>query len=91
MEFNVLLSTTSSSEVMELNVQYGEEVDVADWFTGFCAVYQVGGLTQQPAEPGESPPKKAKRDRPRGSKKVFQVCSSISGSVDLVAFPLWCC
>ena len=61
---------------MQLDVQYGEEVDVADWFTGFCAVYQVGGLTQQPAEPVESPPKKAKRGRPRGSKKVFQVCSS---------------
>ena len=53
-------------------VQYGEEVDVADWFAGFCMIFTAERVTQA-REEEQSPPKKARRGRARGSKKVFQV------------------
>ena len=49
--------------------QYGESVDVADWFSGFCAVYEqpvAGAEEQQPT------PKPTIKRRGRPSKKVLQ-------------------
>ena len=54
-------------------MQYGEEVDVADWFAGFCMIFTAESVTKAVEEEEHSPPKKAKRGRPRGSKKVYQV------------------
>lgn len=57
-------------------LQYGEEVDVADWFASFCTVFSAEEVLQTGNEEEKSPAKKARRGRPRGSKKVFRVCCS---------------
>ena len=59
-------------------MQYGEEVDVADWFSGFCTVFKVEDILQ--ADEKSSPPKKQKRGRARGSKTVHQVNATSSRS-----------
>ncbi len=57
-------------------VQYGESVDVADWFSGFCAVHDSSdGSPEEEAQAAVVPKLKKKRGRP--SKKVLQrVCPS---------------
>ncbi len=57
-------------------VQYGESVDVADWFSGFCAVHDSSdGSPEEEAQAAVVPKPKKRRGRP--SKKVLQrVCPS---------------
>ena len=55
-------------------LQYGEDVDVADWFNGFCIVHKAPQAAAEKGNaPGPSPPKKARRPKARGSRKVLQV------------------
>ena len=72
-EVDAMLST---SEAGHLNTeglpQYGEEVDVRDWFAGFCMMFTAENVTQA-REEEQTPPKRARRGRPRGSRKVYQV------------------
>lgn len=52
-------------------VQYGESVDVADWFSGFCAVHDSSdGSPEEEAQAAVVPKLKKRRGRP--SKKVLQ-------------------
>ena len=59
-----------------LLVQYGESVDVADWFSGFCAVHDSSdGMPKEEQQADAAPKPKKRRGRP--SKKVLQrVCST---------------
>lgn len=54
-------------------VQYGEDVDVADWFAGFSMVYQATPVVEEEEEDQPSPEKKGRRGKGRGSRKVLQV------------------
>lgn len=58
-------------------MQYGEDVDVADWFAGFCTMYRGDGAEEPPQE--ASPPKKARR----GSRK-----STAAPQVERCAFKI---
>jgi hypothetical protein len=52
-------------------VQYGESVDVADWFSGFCAIHDSSdGSPEEEAQAAVVPKLKKRRGRP--SKKVLQ-------------------
>ena len=51
-------------------LQYGEAVDVADWFSGFCAIH--GSSDDLPEEEPAAPTPKTKKRRGRPSKKVLQ-------------------
>ena len=52
-------------------IQYGESVDVADWFSSFCAIHDSSDGTLEEEQHAASTPKpKKKRGRP--SKKVLQ-------------------
>lgn len=56
-------------------LQYGEDVDVHDWFASFCEVHSVEVAQEQPDQP--SPPKKARKAQTkRGSRKVLQASLS---------------
>ena len=59
-------------------MQYGESVDVADWFSGFCAVHDSsdGSPQEEEAQPATEP--KAKKRRGRPSKKVLQRVSPLT-------------
>lgn len=70
-------------------MQYGESIDVADWFAGFCQVYGrsiVAPTAEATAEgapeaSGKGMPSGRGRRGPRGSRKVFQVQYSMSRRV----------
>jgi hypothetical protein len=53
-------------------VQYGEDVDVADWFAGFSTVYEADQVVEE-VEDEPSPAKKGRRGKGRGSRKIIQV------------------
>ena len=59
-------------------MQYGESVDVADWFSGFCAVHDSSGgqPQEEEAQPATEPKPKKRRGRP--SKKVLQRVSPLT-------------
>ena len=62
------------------HTQYVESVDVADWFSGFCAIHDSSDGT--PEEERTAPTPKPKKKRGRPSKKVLQrvsvpVCNMI--------------
>ncbi|KAK9794388.1 hypothetical protein WJX73_004174 [Symbiochloris irregularis] len=74
----------------QLFLEYGESIDVADWFAGFCQVY--GRSIIAPAEaaeeasaPGKGAPASRGRRGPRGSRKVFQ--AGTSGTAEKAAAP----
>ena len=52
-------------------LQYGESVDVADWFSSFCAVHDSSDGTPEDEQQAASISKPKKR-RGRPSKKVLQ-------------------
>lgn len=61
--------------------QYGESVDVADWFSGFCAVYEQPVAAVEEQQPT---PKPTIKRRGRPSKKVLQrvnVCAVLCCAV----------
>ena len=56
-------------------VQYGDTIDVADWFAAFCHVY--GRPLALPGGAETEVPqvlRKASKRGPRGSRKILQVC-----------------
>ncbi len=70
-------------------VQYGESVDVADWFSGFCAVHDFSdGAPEEEAQAAVVPKQKKRRGRP--SKKVLQrVCPSVTVALCCLAHTLY--
>ncbi len=60
-------------------MQYGESVDVADWFSGFCAVRDSSDGTPEEEQQAAPVPKPKKR-RGRPSKKVLQRVSYVLSS-----------
>lgn len=64
-------------------MQYGESVDVADWFSGFCAVHDSsdGSPQEEEAQPVTAPKVKKRRGRP--SKKVLQRVSPLASSANI--------
>ena len=63
-------------QVMMLGVQYGEDVDVEDWFSAFCMVHCPSAVAEPQLKATEeaAPPNPAKKPRNRASSKVLQVC-----------------
>ena len=56
-------------------MQYGESVDVADWFSGFCIVHDTSdGMPEGEQQAATAPKPKKRRGRP--SRKVLQRVSS---------------
>lgn len=70
-------------------VQYGESVDVADWFSSFCAVHDSSdGAPEEEAQAAIVPKLKKRRGRP--SKKVLQrVCPSVQTALCYLAHTLY--
>ena len=56
-------------------LQYGESVDVADWFSSFCAIHDSSDGTPEDKQQAAPTPKPKKR-RGRPSKKVLQRVSA---------------